>query len=102
MAGPPERLTHLSSIPVDPVLVDYLLAHKGKAASLFATVFSEEAAPFIMDTGLPFMALGGYNGGRSYLRRDQLIQQINQGIVRFFLLPGAVIQPYTGLSPIVQ
>ncbi len=87
MAGPPERLTHLSSIPVDPVLVDYLLAHKGKATFLFATVYSEEAAPFIMDTGLPFMALGGYNGGRSYLTRDQLIQQINQGIVRFFLLP---------------
>lgn len=87
MAGPPAQWTHISPIPVDPVLVDYLLAHKGKAKFLFATWYEEEAAPFIMDTGQPVMSLGGYNGSRSYLTRNQLIQQIKQGTVRFFLLP---------------
>ena len=72
---------------MDPVLVDYLLAHKGKAQFLFATMYAEEATPFIMDTGQPVMALGGYNGNQSYLTRNQLIQQVNQGIVHFFLMP---------------
>lgn len=87
MAGPPAQLTRLPPVLVDPVLLDYLLVHKDKARFLFATMYSEEAAPFIMNTGQPVMALGGYNGSHSYLTRDQLIQQINQGIVRFFLMP---------------
>src|ERR1035441_5850725 len=58
MAGPPAQFTRSSSLPTDPILVDYLLAHKDKATFLFATWYSEEAAPFIMDTGQPVMSLG--------------------------------------------
>ena len=39
-----------------------------------------------MDTGQPVMSLGGYNNSHSYLTRAQLIQQIHQGIVHFFLM----------------
>lgn len=87
MAGPPVQLTHISPVIVDPALTDYLLAHKGQAQFLFATVYAEAASPFIMNTGQPVMSLGGYNGGPSYLTPAQLIQQINQGRVHFFLVP---------------
>jgi 4-amino-4-deoxy-L-arabinose transferase-like glycosyltransferase len=87
MAGPPVPKTHIPSLIADPVLVNYLLAHKGKAPFMLATMNTEAATPFIIDTGQAVMALGGYAGNRSFLTREQLIQRINHGLVRFFLLP---------------
>ncbi len=87
VAGPPVPQTYVPPNLADPALEGYLLAHKGKAQYLLATMNTEAAAPFILDTGQAVMALGGYNGGPSFLTRDQLIQQINHGMVRFFLLP---------------
>jgi 4-amino-4-deoxy-L-arabinose transferase-like glycosyltransferase len=71
----------------DPVLVHYLLAHKGHARFLLATQDASTAATIILDTGQAVMALGGYNGTDNILTRDQLIHQIDSGTVRFFLLP---------------
>lgn len=87
VAGP---LPHQALIPpliADPVLANYLRIHKDKAQFLLATMNTEVAAPFILDTGLPVMALGGYAGDKSFLTREQLIQRIDHGQVRFFLLP---------------
>ncbi|GCE18709.1 glycosyltransferase family 39 protein [Dictyobacter kobayashii] len=87
MAGPPAPQTHIPPLIADPVLVNYLLAHKGKAQFLLGTMNTEVASPFIIDTGLGVMALGGYAGDKSFLTREQLIQRIDHGLVRFFLLP---------------
>ncbi|GHO85583.1 ArnT family glycosyltransferase [Dictyobacter formicarum] len=87
MAGPPVPQTHIPPLIADPVLLNYLLDHKGKAQFLLATMNTEAASPFIVDTSLPVMALGGYSGITSFLTREQLIQRIDHGLVRFFLLP---------------
>ena len=87
MAGPPAPRTNIPPDLADPALVRYLLAHKGKAQFLLATMNTEVAAPFILDTGQAVMALGGFDGSSSFLTSDELIQQIDQGTVRFFLLP---------------
>ncbi len=87
MAGPPALQTNALLNLVDPALVRYLLAHKGKTQFLLATMNTEAAAPFILDTGQAVMALGGYDGSSSFLSSDELIQQIDSGTVRFFLLP---------------
>ena len=87
MAGPAVPQTNIPPDLADPALVGYLLAHKGKAQFLLATMNTEAAAPFILDTGQAVMALGGFDGGISFLTSDQLIQQIDSGTVRFFLLP---------------
>jgi len=87
MAGP---LAPQASIPptlAAPALEGYLLAHKGKAQFLLATMTTEAATPFILDTGQAVMALDGYDGSSSFQTIDQLIQQIDTGMVRFFLLP---------------
>jgi 4-amino-4-deoxy-L-arabinose transferase-like glycosyltransferase len=86
MAGP-EPEAKLSPVHADPVLLHYLFAHKGHAQFLLATQDAPTAAPIILDTGQAVMALGGYNGNDHILTSNQLIQQIDNGTVRFFLLP---------------
>jgi 4-amino-4-deoxy-L-arabinose transferase and related glycosyltransferases of PMT family len=95
MAGPPAPQTSVPPLVADPVLIHYLLAHKDTEQYLLATINTEAAAPFIVDTGLPVMALGGYSGNSGLLTSDQLIQQIAHGTVRFFLLPSSSDQAAT-------
>lgn len=68
-------------------LVDYLLANRGDAAFLVATLNANTAAPIILATGEPVMALGGFSGGDPILTVDELAQETVDGTVRFFLLP---------------
>jgi 4-amino-4-deoxy-L-arabinose transferase-like glycosyltransferase len=75
------------SVHAQPELVQYLLAHQGKASYLVATVNAPTAAPFILTTGKAVMALGGFDGFDSILTTQQLAAQVAQGKVRFFLLP---------------
>ena len=87
IGGPLMPQAHIPPLIADPMLVHYLLVHKSKEQILLATMNTEAAAPFILDTGQAVLALGGYDGSRNFLTRDQLIQKINHGMVRFFLLP---------------
>lgn len=74
-------------VHVQPELRDYLVAHQGRARYLVATVNAPLAAPFILDTGKPAMALGGYTGFDHILSVPQVAALVQQGDVRFFLLP---------------
>jgi len=67
-------------------LVDYLLANRGEAVFLVATIRANEAAPIILATGEPVMALGGFTGGDQILSVDDLEEWVTSGAVRFFLL----------------
>ncbi|GCE04803.1 ArnT family glycosyltransferase [Dictyobacter aurantiacus] len=89
IAGPLLPKTRVSPLIADPVLEKYLLAHKGQAKFLLGTMNTEVASPFIIDTEQPVMALGGYGGNKSFLTRDQLIQRVDHGQIRFFLMPGS-------------
>jgi 4-amino-4-deoxy-L-arabinose transferase-like glycosyltransferase len=94
IAGPQaDEVTNIPADHADPLLVRYLLAHKGHAQFLLATMTSAAAAPIILDTGQAAMALGGYVGADRILTRNQLIQQIDAGTVRFFLLPSLEPDP---------
>ncbi len=67
-------------------LIDYLQAHRGDARFLVATTSAQIAAPIILVTGEPVMALGGFSGGDRILTTEQLAARIANGEVRFFLL----------------
>ena len=67
-------------------LVDYLLANRGDETYLVATLNARTAAPIILATGEPVMALGGFSGGDPILTVDELAEQVDDGVVRFFLL----------------
>ncbi len=72
---------------LDPALVSYLEANQGSANYLVATTTSSYASLFILDSGQPAMALGGYQGWDRILSPSQLAQQVADGVVRFFYLP---------------
>ena len=67
-------------------LVDYLLANRGDETYLAATLNANTAAPIILATGEPVMAMGGFSGGDRILTVDELAGLVSDGTVRFFLL----------------
>jgi 4-amino-4-deoxy-L-arabinose transferase-like glycosyltransferase len=75
----------------NPALVRYLLAHQGQARFLVSTLNAPSAAPFILDTGKPVMAIGGYIGSDPILTAAQFQTLVNNGSVRYMLLPSLKI-----------
>jgi 4-amino-4-deoxy-L-arabinose transferase-like glycosyltransferase len=69
----------------DKNLVRYLEAHQGHTKFLVATLNAGSAEPFILTTGRPVMALGGFMGDR-ILTVSQLATDVKNGTVRYFLL----------------
>ena len=70
-----------------PELTDYLLAHQGQSRYLVAAVNAPTVAAFILNTGKPAMALGGYNGFDPILTPSRVATMVQKGEVRFFLFP---------------
>ncbi len=66
----------------------YLEANQGSAKYLFATISSQTAAPYIIVTGKPVMALGGFSGSDQILTLSQLKALIREGAIKYFLLSG--------------
>ncbi len=69
-------------------LIRYLEAHQGTAKYLVATVSANQAAPIILATGKPVMALGGFTGSDPILTVAQLQTLVREGQIRYFLLGG--------------
>jgi 4-amino-4-deoxy-L-arabinose transferase-like glycosyltransferase len=76
-------------LQVDKQLLAYLEAHRGSASYLFATLSSQTAAPYIITSGQPVMALGGFSGSDQILTLSQLEAMARAGTIRYFLLDGA-------------
>lgn len=86
--GPaPGRLTDGPAATADPALIQYLQANRGQSRYLAATPNANLAAPLILATGEPVMALGGFSGGDPILTADGLANLVNRDEVRYFLLP---------------
>ncbi len=71
----------------DARLIEYLKANRNGARFLAATLNANTAAPIILATGEPVMALGGFSGRDEILTTEQLAARIAQNDVRLFLLP---------------
>lgn len=82
LENPPRR----ASMPDVSPLVDFLLDNRGDAPFLAATIRANTAAPIILATGEPVMALGGFSGGDQILSVEDLEKWVTAGAVRFFLL----------------
>ncbi|MFQ5399005.1 MAG: ArnT family glycosyltransferase [Anaerolineae bacterium] len=67
-------------------LVAYLEANHGEEEFLAAAYNAHSAAPIILATGQPVMAMGGFSGGDPILTADELAGMVAEGAVRFFLL----------------
>jgi 4-amino-4-deoxy-L-arabinose transferase-like glycosyltransferase len=72
--------------PVPELLIKYLIANRGTEDYLVAALNARTAAPIILATGQPVMALGGFTGGDPILTVDELENLVLAGTVRFFLI----------------
>ncbi len=79
---PPDASTYLAAQP----LYNYLLENWADETYLLATLRASDAAPYILASGEPVMAMGGFSGSDPILTSDELLTMIQDGEVRFFLL----------------
>ena len=73
---------------VDPLTLQFLLRNQGNTKFLVGTLNATSAAPIILATGKPVMALGGFTGSDPILSVSDLQNLIANGTVRFFMLQG--------------
>jgi 4-amino-4-deoxy-L-arabinose transferase-like glycosyltransferase len=71
----------------DPRALAYLEAHRDGSRYLVATLSSSEAAPLIIASGQPAVAIGGYAGRDLILSPTRLADLVARHQLRFFLLP---------------
>jgi 4-amino-4-deoxy-L-arabinose transferase-like glycosyltransferase len=70
----------------DPALVSFLEKHQGSAEYLVAVTGSQTAAPLILATGKPVIAMGGFNGSDPAPTLSQFKQLVATGKVHYVLV----------------
>ncbi len=87
-AGPGDARTGQSwSTALSPVqerLAAYLLEHTAPDSYLLATLRATEAAPYILATGRPVLAVGGFSGSDNVAGVEELAAMVEDGELRFF------------------
>ena len=73
---------------VDRSLVRYLEAHRDGAEYLLAVEGSQSAAPYILATGDPVMAMGGFTGSDPWPTLSAFERLVGEGKVHYVLLGG--------------
>lgn len=74
-------------------LVEYLVAQQRTERFVLAVPNALQAAPFIVRTGLPVMAMGGYLGRDPILTPADLQRLVERGELRFVALGGFALVP---------
>jgi 4-amino-4-deoxy-L-arabinose transferase-like glycosyltransferase len=83
----------------------YLVANRAAEKFLVAVPNANVAAPLIIQTGLPVMAIGGYLGDDPILTPADVERLTAEGQLRFVMLGGFTLAPAkqaAALAPIVQ
>ncbi len=73
------------TLEADPLLIPFLTAHRGDARYLLATQSARQAAPIILRTGAPVLALGGFLGSIPILTGADIAQLAASGQLRYVL-----------------
>jgi 4-amino-4-deoxy-L-arabinose transferase-like glycosyltransferase len=88
VAEPPE-----TSKPRSRKLLEFLGAHRQSERYLLAVPNALQAAPLIVRTGEPIMAMGGYLGRDPILTPSQLECMVEEGELRYVIVGGPSIVP---------
>jgi 4-amino-4-deoxy-L-arabinose transferase-like glycosyltransferase len=82
-------------------LTNFLTANRGTATYIIAVPNANVAAPLILATGQPVMAMGGYLGDDPILTPQSLQRLVAEGRLRYVMLGGFTLVPgSTALRPI--
>jgi len=88
-----------SGAQVDAALVSYLEQHRGTADWLVAVPSAMTAAPIIIATGEPVMAMGGFSGSDAALDATGFDALVREGRVRYVLVGGGGPGGFGGDGP---
>ncbi|HXJ81435.1 MAG TPA: glycosyltransferase family 39 protein [Candidatus Methylomirabilis sp.] len=88
-----------AAIGRDPQLLAFLRANRRGERYLLATLNARLAAPAIIETGEPVMAIGGFMGSDPILTQERFAALAADGQVRFVLLGGDFSRRGRGESP---
>lgn len=69
-------------------LLQYVTQHNTGEKYLFAVSNASSAAPYIIQTGKPVMAMGGFGGSDPILTVDSLKALISKGEIKYFMING--------------
>jgi hypothetical protein len=69
-------------------LEKYLVEHYKQGSYLVVSQRANDVAQFIIDTGLPAVAYGGFLGSDNALTLDELKALVAQGKITYFLISG--------------
>lgn len=84
-SGPRAQGAQPSFPGAEPPLLGYLMSQRGGERFLAATGTAGTAAPIILATGLPVMAIGGFSGSDPILDRTTFARRVSDGQVRFVI-----------------
>ncbi|MEZ0537738.1 glycosyltransferase family 39 protein [Caldicellulosiruptoraceae bacterium PP1] len=73
---------------VSSKLIDFLLKNRNGEKYIVAVQNANSAAPIILKTGLPVMAIGGFSGSDNILTVEKLKQMVKNGEIRFIMIGG--------------
>jgi len=93
---------NFAALSDDPKLFEYLLAHRGEARYALAAATTGQVAPFIIRTGQPAMAFGGFFGSDPILTVDSFAAMAERGEIRYVLLGGRMRGNDTHLGDFVR
>jgi 4-amino-4-deoxy-L-arabinose transferase-like glycosyltransferase len=82
--GEPGRVRGAAA--ADPLLMAFLTSHYHDERFYLATLSSQQAAPIIIATGKPVMAMGGFAGTDPILTPESLSQMVQRKELRFALI----------------
>jgi 4-amino-4-deoxy-L-arabinose transferase-like glycosyltransferase len=81
------RYAHLAgALAPDPRLLDFLERRRHPGEVLLATANTRQAAPFIIATGAPVLALGGFNGHDQVVTPAGFARLVADKRIRFVLI----------------
>lgn len=69
-------------------LENYLVEHYREGSFLVVSQRANDVAQFIVDTGLPAMAYGGFLGSDNAMTLEQLKEYVQEGKITYFLVTG--------------
>lgn len=84
----PNQETFTTTDTATQALEDYLVAHYQAGSYLVVSQRANDVAQFIVDTGLPAVAYGGFLGTDNAMTRDQLKELVQEGKVTYFMITG--------------
>jgi 4-amino-4-deoxy-L-arabinose transferase-like glycosyltransferase len=92
-AGPTSGSGWDGKVTVSQKLIDYLERHQGSATYLVAVNGSDTGASFILRTGRPVIAMGGFTGSDPAPTLGEFEHFVVTGRVRFVYLPWGIGSP---------